>query len=105
MHHEPKPIIFAIWCESEGERGIVIKFYELLRNLLSKERTVWIIGFNILRFDIPLLILKGIQYGISSVFELWHRVYVEDERQVLLPLSGFIFKGLNMRIYVNFLEN
>ena len=67
MHHESKPKIFEAWRESEGERSIVVKFYELLRNILKRESTVWIIGFNIFRFDIPLLTLKDIQYGISNV--------------------------------------
>lgn len=86
-----------IWKEWEhGEENIIKQFYDYLESLNSRKQTVWIIGFNILKFDIPALIYKAIMFGIDVIrcFELWHYCYVEDERQILLPLNNFRFKGL-----------
>ena len=85
------------WKEWEhGEEKIIKEFYSFLRELTNKERTVWIIGFNILRFDIPFLICKALKYNINEkdVFEIWHKCFVEDERQIFLPLNDFRFSGL-----------
>ncbi len=87
------------WKEWDaGEKELINQFYKFLESLTSKERTVWIIGFNILKFDIPILIYKVLKFGLrgySEIFELWHNCYIEDERQILLPFNDFRFKHLS----------
>ncbi|RLG15984.1 hypothetical protein DRN63_04740 [Nanoarchaeota archaeon] len=92
-----------IWKEWElGERSIVEEFHNFLEKLNPEEQTVWIIGFNVLKFDIPLLLHKVVEFNMDATkyFELWHHCYIEDERQVLLPLNDFRFKNLKAeRVY------
>ncbi len=87
-----------IWKEWElGEKSVVEQFYEFLESLNPKEQTVWVIGFNILKFDVPLLIHKAMKFNmdVAKCFELWHDCFIEDERQVLLPLNDFRFGCLS----------
>jgi hypothetical protein len=87
-----------IWKEWElGEKSVVEQFYEFLESLNPKEQTVWVIGFNILKFDIPLLIHKAMEFNmdVAKCFELWHDCFIEDERLVLLPLNDFRFGCLS----------
>jgi hypothetical protein len=58
-----------------------------------------VIGFNILRFDIPILSFKGVQYRVGvaqKIYDLWHKLFTIDYRQVALPLNGMMFKGLTL---------
>ncbi len=84
---------WKIW-DYKKEEEVVGRFYDFLEEELKKG-TVWIIGFNILRFDVPLLFYKGLRLKGSEVFEIWRDCYVEDMRQELLPLNNFKFKGLS----------
>jgi len=92
-------VLFTEW-KSGGELNLISEFYEWFtklvqefRNVQSDEKLV-IIGFNILRFDIPLLIQKGVEYDIGSKYciksiaklnELWHNTHTIDYQQVALP--------------------
>lgn len=90
--------LFNEW-ELGNEKTVIRKFYKYLKDL--KEKTfntshfLVITGFNILRFDIPLLIQKGVKYRIDSLSnlnKLWHDMFVIDLFQVALPLNGMRFK-------------
>jgi DNA polymerase elongation subunit (family B) len=91
-----KTLIFKEWESSE--KDILKQFYEHFHLLHENERTVWCIGFNIFRFDIPLLIYRLAHYEIDSLpnlFEIFRKAYIVDLRQCLLPFSDFKFKELS----------
>ena len=46
---------------------MIRRFYEYINDLIAESKFLVIIGFNILRFDIPLLIQKGVEYGVGSL--------------------------------------
>lgn len=65
----------------------------------GKIRFLEVVGFNILRFDIPLLLQKGIKYSIGSFEELnklWYDTFTRDYFQVTLLLNNMRFKGLTL---------
>jgi DNA polymerase elongation subunit (family B) len=88
--------LFTEW-EYGSEREVIRKFYKALR--VYSEQRVMVIGFNILRFDIPILSFKGVQYGVGDaqkIYDLWHKLFTIDYMQVALPLNGMMFKGLTL---------
>jgi DNA polymerase elongation subunit (family B) len=88
--------LFTEW-EHGSEREVIRKFYKELR--VYSEQGAVIIGFNILRFDIPILSFKGVQYRVGDaqkIYDLWHKLFTIDYMQVALPLTGMKFKGLTL---------
>jgi predicted PolB exonuclease-like 3'-5' exonuclease len=88
--------LFTEWGYG-GERDVISKFYKELR--MYSEQRATVIGFNILRFDIPILSFKGVKYevgGAQKMYDLWHNLFVIDYLQVALPLKGMMFKGLTL---------
>jgi len=80
-----------------GEKQILNDFYKYLKNLQTKE-SIMMIGHNLLRFDIPMLIHRMAGYDIDSygnLIDLFHNIFVIDSMQCLLPFNEFRFKGLN----------
>lgn len=84
-----------------NESKIVHEFYKYIRVVSSRAKSLSIIGFGILRFDIPLLIQKGYEYGVDSLSELnrffWHDIRTIDLFQVMLPTNSMRFKGNSLR--------
>uniref|UniRef100_A0A7C4DAR6 Predicted 3'-5' exonuclease PolB-like domain-containing protein n=1 Tax=Staphylothermus marinus TaxID=2280 RepID=A0A7C4DAR6_STAMA len=101
------------------EKEILKQFYNYLKNL-RENYNVEIIGFNILRFDIPLIISKSLRHNIvSDVFESelsekrnilgnyvheadfinnwWHNMYTIDIAQILLSFNKLYFKKLKLK--------
>ena len=98
-----KTLYFKEW-ELGGEREVVIEFYNYLRGLVdelgNRKSFIVVNGFNILRYDIPLLIQKGVEYGIGSLGELnalWHNTLTVDYMQVFLCANGMRFRGLKLQ--------
>jgi DNA polymerase elongation subunit (family B) len=90
------PKLFTEWKHC-SERIVIRKFYKELR--MYSEQRAMVIGFNILRFDIPILSFKGVQYRVGDaqkIYDLWHKLFTIDYRQVALPLNGMMFKGLTL---------
>jgi predicted PolB exonuclease-like 3'-5' exonuclease len=91
--------------EYGSEREVIRKFYKEL--CMYSEQRATVIGFNILRFDIPILSFKGVQYRVGDaqkIFDLWHKLFTIDYRQVALPLNGMMFKGLTLAYLVKLLR-
>ena len=94
---------FTEW-ELGEELNIVSRFYDYLKKLIQDWKNkridfLNVIGFNILRFDIPLLIQKGIEYNIGSpaeLNELWHNTFTIDYFQTTLPFHNMRFKKLSI---------
>jgi len=87
-----------------SEEAVIRRFYEYLNDLIVESKFLVIIGFNILRFDIPLLIQKGVEYGVGSLHDLnklWHNTFTIDLFQVALPLNSMLFKGNTLENIAN----
>jgi len=95
---------FTEW-EYDDERELILAFYKYLRELVElwrrgKIRFIEIIGFNILRFDIPLLVEKGFEHGAGNIAELnklWYDTFAIDYLQASLPFNEMRFKDLSLR--------
>jgi len=95
---------FTEW-EYGSECMLVLAFYKYLRELVERWRNkkinfINIVGFNILRFDIPLLVEKGFEHGAGSLAELnklWHNTFTIDYFQASLPFNETRFKDLKLK--------
>jgi hypothetical protein len=80
--------------------------YEIIKRTLeyvlvqrSSHRFVDVVGFNILRFDIPLLVARGAANGIDDIANLskmWYDNFSADHFQLLLPANNRLFTGLSL---------
>ena len=103
---------FTEW-ELEEESRVVSQFYDYLGGLIRdwKNRRIDfinVVGFNILRYDIPLLTQKGIEYNVAGLAELnklWYDAYTIDYFQTTLPFHDMRFKELNIKYLVEKAEN
>lgn len=88
---------FKILKEWESNESEILKnFYEYLKSFQKKEN-IMIIGHNILRFDIPMLLHRMILHGIDTspnLIDFFHNIFIVDSMQCLLPFNQFKFKGL-----------
>ena len=95
---DPELIAFPNDGPSE-ENEILKRSLDLVRDMRLTHRIVDVIGFNILRFDIPLIISKASENNIDSVAnlsKLWNDNYCADHFQLLLPANNRLFKGLRL---------
>ena len=53
-----------------SEQEIVSKVQDQVREALINQRFTVICGYNILRFDIPLLICRCVQYSLNKIDEI-----------------------------------
>jgi len=98
---------FTEW-DLGSEYKLILAFYNYLNNLIERWKSgeidfLNIVGFNILRFDIPLLIQKGVEHligGLAKLNKLWHDVYTIDYFQTTLPFQGMKFKGLRLSLLI-----
>ena len=90
-------IMFKEWLNDE--ETMLKRFYGMLNEKLLAERIVMLIGWNILRFDVPFLTYRIYLHEIDdleNILEAFREVYWRDLRQCLLPFNRFSFKGLSM---------
>ena len=107
----PKPThddkVIAIAYKPEGGPITVLKKWEsdekqILTRFLEEIKRIDqlnIIGHNILRFDLPLIINRASAHGIAPTGDLMRLLldpYPIDTIQALLPANGFTFKGLRL---------
>jgi len=95
--------VFSEWG-LESENAVIRGFYEYLNDIIAKSRFLIVTGFNILRFDISLLVQKGVEHGVDSLSDLnklWHSIFTIDLFQVALPLNNMMFKGNTLENIVN----
>jgi hypothetical protein len=86
--------IFSEW-NLGSEKEIIREFYSYVFDLKSTANFLIVVGFGILRFDIPLLIQKGVRYGYSfpQLNAFWYDAYTIDFFQAMLPANNFMFRG------------
>lgn len=79
---------------------------EIVRNVQDQVREAWmhhrfavVCGFNILRFDIPLLICRCVQYQLGKhdeIAKMWNNYFTIDYFQQLLVANKNFFKGFSL---------
>ena len=93
-----EPILTSEW-DGVCEREIVVKLQNQVKEALKNHRFAAICGFNILRFDIPLLLCKCVQYSIDKhdvLTKMWNDCFTIDYFQQLLVANKNFFKGLTL---------
>ena len=91
-----EPILLSEW-DGFDEREIVKKLHDQIKEAFARYRFTVVCGFNILRFDIPLLILKFVQYSLGKhdeITKMWNDCFTIDYFQQLLSANRNLFKGL-----------
>ncbi len=103
-----KPVnewLFTEW-ELGTEEAVIKNFYNYLTTLKNKASFIVVVGFNILRTDIPLLIQKGVKFEeLSRLNQLWHNMFTIDFFQLLLLTNKFTFKGLKLAKVIQFIRD
>jgi hypothetical protein len=93
-----KPIIFAEWKRLR-EPDLVKKIFRVIEEARIEHRFTVICGFNILRFDLPLLLAKAVHYRIKTAevaSQILHNAFTVDYFQQLLPANDNLFKGMTL---------
>jgi len=81
-----------------NEKNILAEFYEYLKEKLKTEKTVVIIGFNLLLFDRDFLAVRLYSHGIDeliNIFNNFKKIYWKDLHHCLLPFNNLSFVGLS----------
>jgi len=92
------PILISEW-DGLSEYEIVNEAQERVKEALRNHRFTVICGFNILRFDIPLLLCKCVQHSLEKHdvnTKMWNDCFTIDYFQQLLIANKNQFKGLNL---------
>lgn len=98
MKENIDPILTSEW-NGLNECQIVEKVYEHVKQAMASHRFTVICGFNILRFDIPLLICKCVQHSLGKhdeITKMWNDCFTIDYFQQLLVANRNFFKGMTL---------
>jgi hypothetical protein len=90
---------FTIWRNNNDEGELVRSFYKYFMEVKNRVDFIVVVGFNVLRYDIPLLIQRGFEHKVDSLDRLnalWHDTFVIDYLQTTLPFNRMAFKGLSL---------
>jgi len=93
-----EPNFFSEW-EEGSEKKVLLASLRFMEQMLSYHRFTVVAGFNILRYDIPLIIAKAANHKIREVdvhSKFWCDTYAIDYFQELLPANRNLFKGLKL---------
>jgi hypothetical protein len=89
----------TIWRNNNDESELVRSFYKYFMEVRNRADFIVVVGFNVLRYDIPLLIQKGFEHEVDSLERLnalWHDTFVIDYLQTTLPFNRMAFKDLRL---------
>ncbi|MHA1973977.1 MAG: hypothetical protein ACTSW1_13345 [Candidatus Hodarchaeales archaeon] len=92
------PIIFSEW-NGYNEQKIISLVEKQIKKALKSYRFTVVCGYNILRYDIPLLICKSMKYtnnDPSIQGRLWWDPLSIDLQQQVLVLNNNMFKGTTL---------
>jgi len=93
MKESIDPMLISEW-NGLSEQEIVSKVQDQVREALINHRFTVICGYNILRFDIPLLIRRCVQYSLNKIDEIaktWNDCLTIDYFQQLLVANRNFF--------------
>lgn len=82
---------------NSDETSILRDFFQYVREQLKTQIRTELVGFNILRFDIPFLVNRGVQNRIDSaenLLDLFHNTFTIDLMYCLLTCNDFRFAGI-----------
>jgi len=98
LHDEIEPILFNEW-DDHTERQIVSEVEKLIKDTVNRYRFTVVCGYNILRFDIPLIVCKSIQDAPSNsnrLSKMWYDCFIIDFMQQILLMNGNYFRGTGL---------
>lgn len=78
-----------------GEKAVLNRFLDVIQN---QDRPN-IIGHNILRFDIPVIVCRSFENGLGrleEIYSVFRETYGIDTLQCLLPSNLMYFRGLSL---------
>jgi len=78
-----------------GEKGVLNRFLDVIKG----EDRPNIIGHNILRFDIPVIVCRSLENGLGrleEIYSVFREPYGIDLIQCLLPSNRMYFSGLGL---------
>jgi hypothetical protein len=102
LNYDPKFKYFYAKKLSE-EKKILKQILDFVCELRTNSN-VEIVGFNILRFDIPLIIGRSAKLRIMDVervSSIFYNCYCIDYSQILLPANEMRFKGLKLSTIIS----
>lgn len=90
-----EPVFFSEWKEGSEEK-VLLASKDFVEQMIEDHRFTAVVGFNILRYDILLLVARAGDYGIpvAGHSKMWYDAYTTDYFQILLPANHNLFKGL-----------
>ena len=94
--------------EKEGEKKLLSRFFDVMERLKKDYGVVILIGFNILRFDIPLILQRASEFKVRELKDMnkfIHDFFVMDYFQIFLPFNDMKFKGNSLENAVNIISN
>jgi hypothetical protein len=106
LDEDIEPILISEW-DGLDERSIVLTLYNQVRKALESYRFTILCGFNILRFDIPLLTCKLVYHSIDKhekIAKMWFDCYIIDHFQQLLAANRNVFKGVSLKKIIDVSE-
>jgi len=93
-----RPRVLMEW--KTGEKAILEEFFGHVKSQYEQHIITELVGFNILRFDLPFLVARAIHHKIDSLENLFEIVirnpFTIDLIQCLLPYNNFRFTGLSV---------
>lgn len=98
LNQKPQQILLSEW-DGLNESQIVAKIQDIIKEAIANNKFNEVMGFGILRFDIPLLTCRSVQYSLSTLNEaakMWHDCLSIDYAQQLLAANGNGFKGATL---------
>ena len=93
-----EPVLISEW-DGLDEKAIVSEVERTIRKACGEHRFTTVVGFNILRFDVPLLVAKSgraSQSGLEYISKMWHDCFAVDLMQQLLVANWGSFKGAGL---------
>jgi hypothetical protein len=93
-----EPVLYSEW-DGLDEKAIVSEIERTIRKGCAEHRFTTVVGFNILRFDVPLLVAKSgraSQSGLEYISKMWHDCFAVDLMQQLLVANMGSFKGAGL---------
>jgi len=91
-------VVFSEW-NGLDECQIVDKVHEQVKRAMASHRFTVICGFNVLRFDVPLLTCRCVQHSLGKLDEvskMWNDCFTIDYFQQLLVANRNFFKGMTL---------
>ena len=98
LHDEIKPLLFSEW-DGLSENQILSQVESLIKDTLNRYRFTVVCGYNILRFDIPLLVCKSqtnVNRDLNRLSKMWYDCFAIDLMQQILLLNGNLFRGTSL---------